>query len=84
LVFIYSDVQWHGLALGVQPTPKDALTLRYAHIRANELRSPIQFGQATRVELAGGTANVFAGSPTCTCRTISFSKSAASSIAIHP
>ena len=35
--------------------------MRYAHIRANELRSPIQFGQGTRVDLSGSGANVVAG-----------------------
>lgn len=32
--------------------------LRYAHIRANELNSPVQFGQATRVDVNG---NVITG-----------------------
>ena len=61
MVFINSNVQSHGLALRMQPTKKDTLTLRYAHIRANELLSPIQFGQATRVDTTGGTANVISG-----------------------
>ena len=61
MVFINSNVQSHGLALRMQPTKKDTLTLRYAHIRANELLSPIQFGQATRVDKTGGTANVISG-----------------------
>ena len=42
------------------PPPKDALTLRHAPIRADELRGPIKFEQATRVEPAGGTASVMA------------------------
>ncbi|WP_343117455.1 alginate export family protein [Ostreiculturibacter nitratireducens] len=61
MVFINSNVQAHGLSLRLQPTRQDTVTLRYAHIRANELRSPIQFGQATRVDTTGGTANVIAG-----------------------
>ena len=61
MVFINSNVLSHGLALRLQPSPKDTITLRYAHIRANELRSPIQFGQATRTDTTGGTANVIAG-----------------------
>ena len=48
MVFINSNVQAHELSLAVQPSKKDNVTLRYAHIRANELASPIQFGQATR------------------------------------
>ena len=37
------------------------MTLRYAHIRANELFSPLQFGQATRVELENGLSTVISG-----------------------
>ena len=51
--FINSNVNAHSLALRVTPSPMDTLTLRYAHIRANELNSPVQFGQATRVDEEG-------------------------------
>ncbi|MEW9919613.1 alginate export family protein [Marimonas sp. MJW-29] len=61
MVFINSNVQSHNIALSVKPTPRDTITLRYAHIRANELFSPIQFGQATRLDTTGGTANVISG-----------------------
>src|SRR5690606_28648080 len=61
MVFINSNVQSHELSLRIQPTERDTFTLRYAHIRVNELRSPLQFGQATRMELVGGTANLIAG-----------------------
>ncbi len=61
LVFINSNVQSHELALSVQPTRQDTLTLRYAHLRANRLDSPLQFGQATRVETDGETANIVTG-----------------------
>jgi hypothetical protein len=56
--FINSNVNALTLALRVKPTPQDTWTLRYAHIRANELNSPVQFGQATRVDVNG---NVVAG-----------------------
>jgi hypothetical protein len=56
--FINSNVNALTLTLRVQPTRQDTWTLRYAHIRANELNSPIQFGQATRVDING---NVVAG-----------------------
>ena len=52
--FINSNVHAHQLTFSVNPTPQDKFTLRYAHIRANELLSPIQFGQATRFDLATG------------------------------
>lgn len=56
--FINSNVNALSLALRLQPTQADTLTFRYAHIRANELNSPVQFGQATRVDSNG---NVVAG-----------------------
>jgi len=61
MAFINSNVNAHSIALRVQPSMRDTLTLRVARISANHLRSPIQFGQATRVEFAGSTANVVAG-----------------------
>lgn len=58
MTFINSNVHAHQLALSVSPTERDTFTLRYAHIRANELRSPVQFGQATRFDLSTGTGIV--------------------------
>ena len=54
MTFINSNVNAHQVELSIRPTQQDTITLRYSHIRANELRSPVQFGQATRFELAGG------------------------------
>ena len=59
--FINSNVNALSVALQVKPSRRDTVTLRYAHIRANELLSPIQFGQATRLDTSGGGTNVFAG-----------------------
>ncbi|MDX8350240.1 alginate export family protein [Cognatiyoonia sp. IB215446] len=56
--FINSNVNALSLALRIKPARRDTWTLRYAHIRANELNSPIQFGQATRLDSSG---NVIAG-----------------------
>ncbi|WP_345005654.1 hypothetical protein [Snuella lapsa] len=50
MVFINSNVQSNGVSIRVSPSKKDIITLRYAHISAQQLRSPIQFGQAARVE----------------------------------
>jgi hypothetical protein len=61
MTFINSNVQSFNVALRVAPTPRDAITLRYAHVRANELRSPIQFGQATRVDISSGVDNIVSG-----------------------
>lgn len=60
-VFINSNVNAHRLTLGLTITPQDLLTFRYAHVRANELGSPIQFGQATRLTLANGVPAVVTG-----------------------
>lgn len=61
MVFINSNVQAHGLALRLRPTPQDTVTLRIAHIRVDELLSPIQFGQATRVDFSDGVSTVVSG-----------------------
>lgn len=60
-VFINSNVNAHRVALSLQPSPGDFLTLRYAHVRANELNSPIQFGQGTRLSIVGRTPVLVAG-----------------------
>src|SRR5690606_28650132 len=46
--FINSNVNALTVALQAKPSQQDTITLRYAHIRANALNSPVQFGQATR------------------------------------
>jgi len=61
MVFINSTVRAHGLALRLKPSARDSVTLRYAHIRVNELLSPIQFGQATRVDFGDGVPTVISG-----------------------
>jgi len=61
MVFINSNLRALELALAVQPSTKDALTLRYAHIMADKLASPIQFGQATRPIQAPSGFNLISG-----------------------
>ncbi|ARS26651.1 alginate export family protein [Sphingomonas sp. KC8] len=61
MVFINSNINAHQIALAVGPTQKDTITLRAARISANKLLSPIQFGQATRVEVIDGIVNPIAG-----------------------
>jgi hypothetical protein len=60
MTFINSNVYAHQVELSVRPSMQDTVTLRYAHIRANELNSPVQFGQATRFDIAGGD-NIITG-----------------------
>ena len=61
MVFINSNVSSYQVSLRVTPTERDTFTLRYAHVRANELLSPIQFGQGTRVETSGELPSPIAG-----------------------
>jgi hypothetical protein len=61
MLFINSNVNAHQISLRVTPTDRDTFTLRYSYIDVNELRSPIQFGQATRVDSSGGVPNAITG-----------------------
>ncbi|MDC7997998.1 alginate export family protein [Gilvibacter sediminis] len=61
MVFINSNLRSFMLSLRVMPSQKDILTLRYANIAAQQLRSPIQFGQAARVEFSDGIPTVVSG-----------------------
>lgn len=58
--FINSNVNALSVAVQARPSPRDTVTFRYTYIRANELNSPIQFGQASRVDPSGG-GNVVTG-----------------------
>ncbi len=60
MTFINSNVHAHQVEFSVKPSMQDTITLRYAHVRANELNSPVQFGQATRFDIAGGD-NIITG-----------------------
>lgn len=55
--FINSNVNAVTVTFQVKPRQQDTWTFRYAHIRANELNSPIQFGQATRVDVNGNVVS---------------------------
>lgn len=61
MVFINTNVNSHQISLKVSPSNVDTFTLRYAHVQANELRSPIQFGQGTRLDPSSGVPNAVAG-----------------------
>ena len=61
MVFVNSNVQSTELAFGFTPSSTEALTLRISHLRANELASPLQFGQAPRVVMVGDSANLVSG-----------------------
>lgn len=61
MVFINSNVNAHQIALRLNPTERDTLTLRYSNINANQLGSPIQFGQGTRLEIYNGVPILITG-----------------------
>jgi hypothetical protein len=61
MMFLNSNVSAHQISLQVTPSEADTWTLRYSHIRANELNSPIQFGQGTRLDDIDGTPTPMAG-----------------------
>ena len=50
MVFINSNVNSWQVAASITPTPADTFTVRIHRIEVDQLLSPIQFGQATRVE----------------------------------
>lgn len=61
MVFINTNVRAHQLTIEWTATPRDLLALYVAHLRANELRSPLQFGQATRLDFADGVPKLISG-----------------------
>lgn len=52
--FLNSNTTHHRVTLQMVVTQQDFVKLQYIHTRANELFSPIQFGQATRPVLTSG------------------------------
>lgn len=52
--FLNSNTSHHRATLQLVLTQQDFVKVQYVHTRANELFSPIQFGQATRAALSSG------------------------------
>ena len=50
LVFLNTNIAAHQLWAAATITPRDFVTVRYYHVTANELLSPLQFGQVTRLD----------------------------------
>jgi hypothetical protein len=61
LIFINSNLNMHRVTLSLTPSPQDIVSLRYWRIFANELSSPLQFGQATRFAAAGSSPGLISG-----------------------
>jgi hypothetical protein len=60
-VWINTNIRAHRLALATQPSPRDMLTFRYAYVMADQLGSPLQFGQGTRPVFGPDEAAVVTG-----------------------
>jgi len=60
-VFINSNVNAHRVTLALTPSLQDIVTLRYAYVSANQLNSPLQYGQATRLTLNNGVPSLVSG-----------------------
>jgi len=63
LTFINTNVAAHRLSLVLMPTQQDIVTMRYWRAAANELNSPLQFGQGTRLSVANGVPTLASGVP---------------------
>lgn len=60
-VLINTNLRAHRLSVIATPSPQDIVTFRAVTIAANELFSPIQFGQATRPSLDLGAPGIVTG-----------------------
>lgn len=52
--FLNSNVNYHRVTLNLVATQQDFLKFQYIHARANELNSPLQFGQGARLNVVNG------------------------------
>lgn len=59
--FLNSNVVAHRLNLNLTVTPRDFLAFYYWHVRADQVNSPIQFGQAGRFVVTGGEPSLVSG-----------------------
>jgi hypothetical protein len=61
MMFTNSNVRAYNVPFRFAPTRKDVVTIRYAHVTASELRSPVQSGRATRLDLTDDVGAVISG-----------------------
>jgi hypothetical protein len=60
LVFLNTNIAAHQIWAAATVSPRDFVTVRYYNVRANELLSPLQYGQGTRLD-PSGTATLITG-----------------------
>jgi hypothetical protein len=61
--FLNSNVQLHRLQFSVNLSQRDVFSFYYWHLRADQINSPLQFGQAGRVVVIGGEPQLVSGVP---------------------
>ncbi|MCA9169345.1 MAG: hypothetical protein KDB23_16840 [Planctomycetales bacterium] len=61
--FLNSNVLAHRISLNLTLNPQNFMAFYYWHVRANEINSPVQFGQAGRISASGGEPQLVAGVP---------------------
>ncbi len=61
--FLNSNVYLHRLALSLTLTQRDFVNFYYWHVRADQVNSPLQFGQSGRIGVVGGEPSLVAGVP---------------------
>lgn len=61
--FLNSNVQLHRLQFSVNLSERDTFSFYYWHLRADQINSPLQFGQAGRVVVIGGEPQLVSGVP---------------------
>lgn len=60
-VFVNANVNALQATIELHPSPKDTVIAYLAQVRANQMGSPLQFGQATRLDVPGDTPVVISG-----------------------
>ncbi len=61
--FLNSNVLTHRISLNLTINPQNFMAFYYWHVRANQVNSPVQFGQAGRIQPSGGEPQLVAGVP---------------------
>lgn len=59
--FLNSNLESHRVSLNLTVNQKNAVSFYYWHVMADQINSPIQFGQAGRVVASGGEPQLVAG-----------------------
>ncbi|MBU6239798.1 MAG: hypothetical protein KGQ51_18435 [Planctomycetes bacterium] len=61
--FLNSNVQLHRIQLSANVTKRDTFSFYYWHLMADQINSPLQFGQAGRITVSGGEPELVSGVP---------------------